>query len=241
MPPKDFEKSRTRDTTIMKRAIVIAALIPFSFALGWVSVCYRLQSAADERIAHSRNEQSVLTATLRQRIYGSNYFHQKGISEEDDRRLKRFNPADSKGVVTMSYIGGLGGSDTCIRIQSDGNVLAIVHGATRKVGTLDPKRCADFFTRVLTSGILNYSDDVIALKLDLTPLNRGGGVLDAPNTEFIITVPELEIEKKISICSPQSYLRHHPDMIEFQLVAALEKEILGFVPTDDPIWSLPGK
>lgn len=120
--------------------------------------------------------------------------------------------------------------------------LLIPIGATRKVGTLDQGRCADFFKRVITSGVLNYSNDVIELKVDLTHPPSHAGVLDASDTEFRISVPELGIEKKISLEAPaQSQLKSNPDIIEFQLVATLENEILEFLPKDDPLWSPPMK
>ena len=110
----------------------------------------------------------------------------------------------------------------------------------RKVGTIEQGRCADFFKRVMTSGILNYSNDVIELKEDLTYPPSHAGVLDAANTGFQISIPELGIEKIISLHAPaQSQLKSNPDIIEFQWVATLEKEILGFLPKDDPFWSPP--
>ena len=86
---------------LKKRAIPIAALVLSSFALGWVSVCFRVQTSADERIARAEAEHATEIARIRQRIYGANYFHSKGISLEDDARLERFDPAASKGTITL--------------------------------------------------------------------------------------------------------------------------------------------
>lgn len=206
------------------------------FVLGWMSVCFRVQRSADERIRRAEAEHAGEVARIRQQIYGANFFHQKGISPEDDARLERFDPTTSKGSIAISYIGGLGGADAHIQINADGSVFVIHHGVSRKVRSLDQSRCAEFFRRVLTSGILNYSDEIVELKLDLTNPNPGGGVMDAPMTEFRISVPELNIDKKFAICSPQSELRHCPDMIEFRLVVALEEEVHSFVPEGDPFW-----
>ena len=158
------------------------------------------------------------------------------ISPEDDARLEQFNPVGGKGSISMSYSGGLGGADFNLQILADGNVLLVDHGVSRKVCVLETNRCADFFKRIMKSGILNYSQDVIALKLDLTHPSTGGGALDAPMTKFMISVPELQIKKEFSICSAKSELKHNPDIIEFQLAAALEDEILSFIPKDDPFW-----
>lgn len=220
----------------MKRAILIIALALFFFSLGWVSVCFRVQTSADERIARAEAEHASEIARIRQRIYGANYFHSKGISPEDDARLERFDPSTSKGSITISYVGGLGRADTHLQIKADGSIFVIDHAVSRKICTLDQDRRNDFFRRFLTSGILNYSRDVINLKLDLTQPNTSGGVVDAPMTEFQIDVPELDIDKEFSICAPRSDLEHYPDIIEFQLIVALENEILSFVPKEDPFW-----
>jgi hypothetical protein len=220
----------------VKRAILIIVFALFFFALGWVSVCFRVQTSADERIASAKAEHASEIARIRQRIYGPNYFHRKGISSEDDARLERFDPAASNGSITISYVGGLGGADIRLQIKADGSIFVIDHGVSRKVCTLDQDRCADFFRRVLTSGILNYSADILELKLDLTHPKMSGGVMDTPMTEFKISVPELNVDKEFSICSPMSELEHYPDIIEFQLIAALENEIGSFIPKDDPFW-----
>ena len=157
---------------------------------------------------------------IRKEIYGPNYFHRKGISHEDDRRLEQFNSAGSKGSITMSYVGGIGGADTHLQIQADGSILAIDHGVSRKVCTLDQGRCSDFFKRVITSGLLNCSDEVIEIKRDLTHPHSMTSRFDAPSTEFRIFVPELDADKRIAL-DAEIELRNFPDIIEYQLVAAL--------------------
>ncbi len=226
----------------MKRAIVITALILVFFALGWVGACIVVQHQASERISRIEERQGEFINRIRQRIYGSYYFHRKGISPEDDARLERFDPAASKAFITLSYVGGMESSDTHLTIESNGAVSVTEHGAKRKIATMDQGRCSDFFKRMITSGVLNYSTDVIELKEDLKYPPSHAGVLDAPDTKFQISVPELGIEKMISLGAPaQSQLKSNPDIIEFQLVATLEKEIVGFVPKDDPLWSPPNK
>ena len=115
------------------------------------------------------------------------------------------------------------------------------HGVTRKVCTLDRDRCVDFCMGVIKSGILNYSDAVIELKVDLDASHMRGGVQDAAMMEFHISIPELEIEKKFSSYAPWSDMKLYPDIIEFKLASTLEKKILSFVPKDDPFWGPPAK
>ncbi len=232
----------SKNKSTMKRAIAIAALILVFFALGWVGACIVVQHQSSERIARIEERQGEFINRIRQRIYGSNYFHRKGISPEDDARLERFDPAASKAFITLSYVGGMGSSDTHLTIEGNGTVSVTEHGAKRKIATMDQGRCWDFFKRMITSGVLNYSTDVIELKEDLKYPSSHAGVLDAPDTRFQISVPELGIEKMISLGAPaQTQLKSNPDIIEFQLVATLEKEIVGFIPKDDPLWSPPNK
>ncbi len=174
-------------------------------------------------------------ASVRQRIYGSNYFHQKGISPEDDRRLEQFKPADSEGSIIMSCVGSLGGADVHLQIRADGDIFVNDHGVSRKVVTLDQERCTNFFMQVITSGLLNCSDAVIEIKRDLARPDSTTHRYDAPDTEFHIQIPELDVDNRIAI-EAQVELRNFPDIIEYQLAASLEKEILSFIPKDDPYW-----
>lgn len=219
----------------MKRPIIIALLVLFSFVLGWVCACVRVQSQASERLALLNDEHARSIASIRNEIYGSNYFHSKGISPEDDARLERFDPAADMGFIVLSYVGGLGGADTHLKIEGDGGVSVTEHGSTRKVLTLDRERCAGFFMRVMTSGILNYSDAVIALKMNLARPRSTRMRYDAPSSGFHIRVPALDVDKRFSL-DTQVEPHNFPDIIEFQLAAELEKEILSFIPKEDPFW-----
>lgn len=219
----------------MKRPLLIVALTFVSFTLGWVGACLRVQHQASERLADLEDQQAKSIADIRQRIYGPNSFHQKGISPQDDARLEQFDPLRSKGAITLSYVGGLGDADIHLTIQADGKILVTDHGTSREAGRLDQERCANFFTRVITSGLQNYSDDVIEIKRDLAHPNSMAGRNDAPSTEFHIRIPELEIDKRFSL-DPEIELRNFPDIIEYQRAAALQKEILSFIPKEDPFW-----
>lgn len=219
----------------MKRAISTAALVLIPFVLGWVGACIRVQHQASERLAHMEERHAEAIASVRQRIYGANYFHQKGISPEDDSRLEQFKPVDSKGSIIMSYVGGLGGADVHLQIHANGDIFVNDHGVSRKVVTLDQERCTNFFMQVITSGLLNCSDAVIELKRDLARPDSTTHRYDAPDTELHIQIPELDVDQRIAI-EAQVEVRNFPDIIEYQLAASLEKEILSFIPKDDPYW-----
>jgi len=219
----------------MKRILPTIALMGVSFAFGWTGACIRVQQQASERLARLEEAQSASIATIRQRIYGPDFSHKRGISSKDDVRLGGFDPIASKGAVTLSYIGGMGDADCHLEIQTNGKVLITDHEVSREVTRLDPQRCAEFFRRVITNGILNYSDDVIEIKRDLAHPSSISGRLDAPSTEFHIRVPELEIDKRFGV-DAEIEARNFPDIIEYQQAAGLQKEILDLIPKDDPFW-----
>ena len=183
-----------------------------------------MQNLSTERIAFLKEQQAKDLLSIRKRIYGNNYFHTKGFSLEADARLERFEPLRSKGEITLSYVRGLKGTGTQLQIQGDGSITVVDHGTTRKVGTLEQGRCAEFFRRVITSGLLNYSDQVIEIKRDLAPPYSFRMQSDATIPEFRIRIPELDIDKVFSI-DGEFESRNYPDIIEYKLAAALEEEI----------------
>jgi Domain of unknown function (DUF6438) len=65
---------------IVKRAILISVLFLSSFALGWISACFRVQAQASEQIARVKFEHDREIAGIYQHVYGSNYFDSKGYS-----------------------------------------------------------------------------------------------------------------------------------------------------------------
>lgn len=180
-----------------------------------------------------------LIAELRQRIYGPNQFHLADFSEAK-AQLDAFDPAKSAGSITLSYIGGMdgsiGGSDLHLQLRADGSLSSDNHGRRRLITTIPPERCAAVFRRVLTSGLLNYSEGIIELKKDLLPPDGWKMVTDNPSTEIHVFVPELKTEQTVSVYAPDVELKNFPDIIEFQIITQLEKEILELVPKDYPLW-----
>ncbi|MEO6478167.1 MAG: hypothetical protein ABIQ96_23800 [Luteolibacter sp.] len=206
------------------------------FVAGWMCACIRLQRSFGESQVISQVGRDEEIKTLRQRIYGSNHYHQKWISPESDERLERLDFSQSGGSITLAYANGLSGRKSNLQIRCDGTFSINKDGVPRLITTLDSTRCADFFKRVITSGLLNYSDDVVEMKRDLKRPNPISDVSDASSVGFVISVPKLDIEKEFSIYAPEVELRNYPDIIEFQLIVAVEKDILNFIPKNDPYW-----
>ena len=220
----------------MKRWILCSLVLLATFAAGFASALFLTFRHASYEEEHFRSS----IAELRQRIFGQNYFHLKGVFPEIESQLTAFDPAKGTGSITLSYIGGMdgsiGGSDLHLQLRADGSLYSEDHGNRKLVTTIPPDRCAAVFRRVLTSGILNYSEGVIELKKDLLPPNGWTSVTDNPNTEIRVSVPELKAEQTVSIYAPAVELENFPDIIEFQLITQLEKEILDLVPKDHPLW-----
>ena len=55
-------------------------------------------------------------------------------------------------------------------------------------------------------------------------------------TEIHLSVPELEVEKRISIYAPQVELENYPDIIDYQLVVQMTKELRELIPKEFPQW-----
>lgn len=218
----------------MKKAFLIALLCISSFCAGAMYVSKH--EKGNREFEESRHLASI--ARLRQNIYGPNLFHWKSELSEANRKLSKFDASISKGFMTLSYRGGLGASNISLRVSGDGSIYVLEPGQeNRLVCPPNPQRGADFFKRVLKSGILNYSDAVIDLKVDLlTPL-RHASVSDSPQTIFDIVIPELDVDCHFAVYAPEVKSQNYPDIIEYKLALEIEKTILQLVPPDDPFWN----
>ena len=224
----------------MKRKLLISFIAILGFVCGWICACIILQQQFAERQARSleqaRKELGDKAKNLRQQIFGSNNFHQEEISPIVKAQLAGFAPSKSIEYITLAYIGGLGGSDFHLTLYGDGTIYSEDHGRRQLISTIPPDRCNSFFHRVLTSGILNYSEDIVALKEELLAPDRSIGVTDRANTEIRISVPKLKVEQAISVYAPDVELKNFPDIIEFQTITQIEHEILDLVPKGYPLW-----
>lgn len=219
----------------MRRLLCLLLLIAFfiaGFSLAWNYVIV----SGTERLAHldkSRRE-------LCQNVYGRNYLHVQGVDTKAEARLAAFDPAHGSNTLQLIYSNPFAG-EAGLTLQGDGTLVSKTKNGTRKVAVIDHELCMALFHKVLTSGLLNYSEDVIRLKESLDYKLGGPGyakkhVDDGSDVEIRITVPELEVDKEISIYEPGVALENHPDIIEFQLLIDLEKEIQNLAPEDDPDW-----
>jgi len=74
------------------------------------------------------------------------------------------------------------------------------------------------------------------LKKDLDRPISTSHANDAADVEIKISVPELGVNKTVSIYAPDVELKNFPDIIELQIFTRLEREILDLVPKGDPDW-----
>lgn len=194
-----------------------------------------MQRSAD--IAKEEDARSLKTvADLRQRIYGDNYFHLKDDYPDIEARLAAFDPSKGKGSIVLSYTGGMGAGDHFFRLEGDGSLYKEFQGGRKLITRVQPERCKSFFLEVLSSGILNCSEGVIGLKQDLLHPNSTTDRTDCPDTGIRISVPELGVEKFVSIYTPDVKAKNYPDIVEFQIVLRIEGSILGLVPEGYPLW-----
>lgn len=216
----------------MKRRLLNLVLLLVIFVVGYVSAVLRVTGRDDYKDELFRSS----IADIRQRTYAPNFLFLKEGVPNIESHSATFDPAKSAGSIMLSYVGGLGGADHSLQLRGDGGLYSIVSGDARLVTTIDHDRCTALFKWFLTSGILNYSDEVVEIKRDLLPPNGWKGVTDNPNTEIHVSIPELKVDKNISAYAPRVELENFPDIIELQLVTQFEKEMLGLVPKDFPLW-----
>lgn len=220
----------------MKRRNLLLLLLVAAFITGVVgsAIVSTRQSAS---FAKAEQERFLRTVTeLRQKIYGTNYFHLKGVFPDIEAQLAAFDPSQGKGSIVLSYVGGMGGGDHFLRLEGDGSLFQEVQGRRELITKVPAERCKAFFQQVLTSGILNYSEGVIAMKEDLLRLDSISHVTDCPDTGIRISVPELGVEKFVSIYALEVEARNYPEIVDFQIVLRIEKEIRDLVPEDHLLW-----
>jgi hypothetical protein len=219
-----------------KRVVGSAALVLLAFVSGWAGACVLIQRQGKERLASQQKIWEDRVKSMRSEIYGNNDFHTENGSPEIKAKLGAYTPSRPDEVISLSYVGGMAGRDTHLSLFGNGELRMEREDRSQLLTTLSKDRCKLFFHRVLTSGVLNYSDDVVALKESLLPPDMQRGVTCNPQTHFRISVPDFQVEKAISIYTPQIELENYPDIVEFQLIVQLEKEILELVPKDYPLW-----
>jgi len=203
--------------------------------LGWVGAGFRLNGLYEDRRASLEQAWANEVKYARQEICGDNRFHRAESDPEIRAKLSAYSPSPNE-VISVSYIGGYGATDTDLRLYGNGELRVERTGKSETLATLPADRCAAFFRRVLSSGVLNYSDDLVFLKERLLRPTSTRGVTCNPMTLFRISVPALQVEKEISAYTPEIELENYPDIIELQLLVQLERDLLGLVHQGFTLW-----
>ncbi|MCW1916581.1 hypothetical protein OJ996_23540 [Luteolibacter sp. GHJ8] len=220
----------------MRRWILLTLLSLSMLASGFVLSGYlhwtRDVARRDEDEARHAEE----VAGLRQRIFGDNYFHHEGLSPEMDSRLAAFDPAKDGSRLSLSYAGGMSGRELHLVLSGDGSLESEENGESERLATIPAGQCRSVFLQVLRSGFLNYSEGTVELKRELLWPGSRRSVTDNPDTVIRITAPMLEIDKTVSIYTPQVELDNYPDIIEYQIFTRIEKDMLALVPEGKSPW-----
>jgi len=216
----------------MKRWLVTLSLVVLAFVAGFQLASHFLIVSSNR--SEKRFKESI--KDMQQRIYGNNYFHLEGIDPESDARLNAFDPAKSGVTIRLAY-SSVWDDDCSLTLKGDGSLTSENKSGSRVVTTLDHDHCKAFFRKTLASGLLNYSQQTVDLKKDLDRPNSTSHVNDAADVEIKISVPELGVNKTVSIYAPDTELKNYPDIVELQIFSRIEREILELVPNGDPDWS----
>ena len=218
----------------MTRAAAIGialGLFSISFPAGWILSKFTSRKSTAAWIASIEAKHEADVKDLRGRAFVP-YFdgvQPDGMPVDQDLALRTFEPA-TEDSVTLSHVGGMGGMDRHIKVSGDGSVTVSDGSGTKQVAILSKTDCADFFRKVLASGLACYSEQAIELKRDLAYPERTRHVTCASDTCFRILVPRLKVSLEFSIYVPEIEQWNYPDIIEYRSAVEIEKEILSFVP-----------
>jgi hypothetical protein len=226
----------------MKRLMMICAVVVTAFVSGWIGACVILQGQFTERQLHLQERMrgeikqwQAHVKTLRQTLYRPD-LHRTEDAPDKEALYAEFVPSKTTENITLSYVANMGGRDFHIILYGNGDLYSEDGGKRHRISSIPNERCIAFFRSVLTSGILNHSDEVLTLKMGLLDSEKSGQVTDRGLTKIHISVPDLNIKKAISISAPDIELENFPDIIELQLFTQLEKSLLDLVPEGFPLW-----
>ena len=217
-------KSSKRKIPVMKRfylLIILLLVVPLAFFGGvYFNGMRGINHAGYLEASHAEEVRE-----LRQTIYGSNRFHSAAYFPEVAEQLAGFDPRSEDCFLRLSYLGIKARS---LELKGDGTLHFVVDGKASLVATLGAKETKDVFLRVVSSGLLNYSEGTVELKRNLAAVP----VVDGwPNsTEFVISVPQLNSNKVIEIHQFDAEARNVPDIIEYRLMLDFEKAMTELVP-----------
>lgn len=223
--------------------MITGSLSLAGFLLGWVCACILLQRQfairqdhLKEQISNDIIQWNNRVKSIRQHIYIDAY------SQSDDpflnvrSKLDGFVPSKETEYVSLAYVGGMSAGDQRLILHGNGDLYSEFRGKSQLIFTISNERCTSFFRDVLKSGLIDYSAGVVTLKQELLAPKKSIGATDRPITEICIAIPQLDIEKRISVYAPDIELEQFSDIIEFQLVIKFQKKILELVPGNQPPW-----
>jgi hypothetical protein len=214
----------------MKRLYLLILLL-FVVPLAFFGGVYFNQKKGYDNAGLIKSSHAEEVRELRQTIYGSNRFHSSNYSPDLSEQLSAFDPRSAECFLRLSYERS---KEYSLELRGDGTLLSIVDGKIRRVATLGEEETKEVFLRVISSGLLNYSDDVVKLKRELTVVPAMDGY---PNcTVFVISVPQLNAEKTIRIDYLETEARTFPDIVEYRLMLDSKKTMTDLVPAGVNYW-----
>ena len=219
-------------TLIMTRAGAIGialGLICMSFPAGWVLSKVSSERVMTARISAVEARHADQVKTLREIPSLPSFTGPDGKWVDETTGLKSFRPT-SEDSVTWSKIRNPFGPDQEIKVSGDGAVTVSDATGTRQVATLSEARCSDFFKKVISGGLANYSDEAVCLKMLLQEPESDTRGCFAPTTRVRIVIQELKVDRKFEIYDPEVESKNYPDIIEYRSAVEMEKEIQSFAP-----------
>ncbi len=155
------------------------------------------------------------------------------LATEEYSKLASFDPANGINSIRLSYEGGQS-DDSFLELTGKGDLIENYKDRTTVIARIPRDVCRNLFVEVLTNGFLNYDEDIITLKRKRLPVKMVQVWGHAPHSKIRISVPELQVQKLVSIYMPELAVKDFPDIVEFHLFLDLEGKLKRLSATYEP-------
>ncbi len=161
-----------------------------------------------------------LKAKQARRVCGTVYTVHTLSSPGDLKKLSAFDPAKSDSSITISYPGR---SSWLRRLSGKSELYVNGDANLQYVRTVANELCRSMFALVLTNGILDYDEGVLAVKKDLLQRRALTELTDEFPICIEIIIPQFHINKQISFLP--SDLENYPEIPEYRLAVEAQNQL----------------
>jgi|GEM_PF-3527171 len=217
--------------------VTISSLIFFSFGSIFAYIVLKRQFALVQNKLKNQSRSELDRRhdnfrLLRQHSLVGSSFLRADSCLADNSILDDFIASDKNEIISMAYTGGYGGSGWRTILYGDGNIRTFKQDGSQQVTAIPRKQCEAIFRRFIASGILNYHQPVVDLKMALLTPENLKVVTDLDDAEFKIFIPKYGIDRTVVVYAPALQHQNYPDILELRIASTLESEFLNLMPKE---------